>query len=232
MSKLLAPIIFVVAAAGGGGAGFFAKQMLAGGEAEVEAEGEGHGEGQGEDGAHGDDHADAGHAEDHHGDDGHGDDDHGDGHGDDHADGHGDSHGDGHGDGHDDDHGDGPKKKAYADDGHGGDELVDGVGYFKFSRQFVVPIIGEGGVGSLVILDLNLEMSREAAEAFYFREPKFRDALMQELLDLANQGRFQGRLTDRRNLDAIRVNLLAAVQDIAGDAVKEVLILDIMRQDL
>ena len=219
MAKILVPIILLVAIAGGGGAGFFAKQMLAGDDAALDGKDAAH-DGEGEHGETGDAHADKGHSENDHSEDDHSDDGKADKK---HADG-------GHGDGG---YGDEPKKKTYAsDDSHGGATLPDDIGYFKFSRQFVVPIIGEGGVGALVILDLNLEMQSEAATNFYFREPKFRDALMQELLDLANEGRFEGRLTDRRNLEVIRTDLLAAVQDVAGDAVKEVLILDIMRQDL
>ncbi|MBI1393850.1 MAG: flagellar basal body-associated protein FliL [Alphaproteobacteria bacterium] len=130
--------------------------------------------------------------------------------------------------------------KQPKDDGHGGKSdgeaasygFNNGLNYFKFSRQFVVPIIVDDGVKSLVLLDLNLEMDASAAESFYVREPKLRDALMNELLDIANQGRFNGVLTDRRNLELIRVDLLNTMHDVEGESVHDVLILDIMRQDL
>ncbi|MEM6413896.1 MAG: hypothetical protein AAF720_04495 [Pseudomonadota bacterium] len=215
MSKLLVPIIFLVAALAGGGGGYFAKQILAGKSTDEDADAKGDGE----------------HDDGEHKDDGHGEGNHS-GEKDSH-DSHGDVHDDEHADDHDDRHSE-KKKKKYAESGDKGkgDSLAEGVGYFKFSRQFVVPLIAEQGVGALVILELNLEMQSEAADSFYYREPKYRDILMQELLDLANEGRFDGRLTDRRNLDGIRADLLTAVQDIAGEAVEDVLILDIMRQKL
>ncbi len=219
MPKLIAIVLILVGAVGGGAGGYFAKQMLAGGGAE-EAEGgekDGHGKTAGD--AHKDGHSDDGHG----------------GKDAKHAEakksaGHG-SHGamDG--------KAGKPAKKAPKDDGHGGKggdsyDLNDGRNYFKFSRQFVVPIVAEEGVKSLVVIDLNLEMDSDAAERFYVREPKLRDALMIELLDIANEGRFSGVLTDRRNLELVRVDLLNAVQDVEGEVVHDVLIQDIMRQDL
>ena len=212
MPTIVVIIVFVVALLLGGGAGYFAKQMLSGGEdAAVEESEHGEDHGDGADDGHSDEHSDDGH-------DGGHDDGHDDGHGDD-------RHGD-------DGHGDKAKRGAKDDHGDGDASLDPSINFFKFSRQFVVPIINEEGVRSLVILDLNLAMEDGAVEDFYIGEPKFRDALMKELLDIANEGRFSGVLTDRRNLDLIRMDLLAAVKDIAHDRVHEVLILDIMRQDL
>lgn len=212
MPKLVALILVLVGAIGGGAGGYFAKQMVSGAEA---SEG---------------DHADG---------------DHGDDHGDDHSDDHKDDHSDDHGDDHDasgysDKKKSNKKKKASGkgkgDDASAGDDgaygFNNGLNYFKFSRQFVVPIIAEHGVRALVLLDLNLEMDADAAESFYVREPKLRDVLMIELLDIANEGRFDGVLTDRKNLDMIRIDLVNAVRDVEGDSVHDVLILDIMRQDL
>ena len=123
------------------------------------------------------------------------------------------------------------KSKSKSDD-YDDVEMDVNVNYYKFSRQFIVPVINDDGLKSVVLLDLNLEMDESAAEAFYVREPKLRDVLMEELLDLANEGRFNGRLTNRRNLQLVRMDLLNAVQDVSGGEIRDVLILDIMRQDV
>ncbi|MCI5043994.1 MAG: hypothetical protein MRY72_04795 [Aquisalinus sp.] len=122
-------------------------------------------------------------------------------------------------DGHDDDHGDKYDAKPTA-----------GNYYFDFSRQFVVPVMESGRVKSLVILDLNLEMDQSEADGMFSMEPKFRDALMRELLALSNEGYFSGQLTDPERYDDIQKALLRAARTVK-DEIISVLILDIARQE-
>lgn len=210
MPKLVALILVLLGAAGGGAGGYFAKQMLAGDDSSSEG---GHDTSAEEvDDGHGAK-KDSG----------------------DHKPAKKETASKGHGEKKS--HGEAKSDHGKSKSGHGENDTASGsfdpsINYFKFSRQFVVPVIADGGVTSLVLLDLNLEMDASAAESFYVREPKLRDALMEELLDIANDGRFGGMLTDRRNLDQIRLDLLHAAQDVEGDSVHDVLILDIMRQDM
>ncbi|MCI5047312.1 MAG: hypothetical protein MRY59_07405 [Aquisalinus sp.] len=102
--------------------------------------------------------------------------------------------------------------------------------YFDFSRQFVVPVMENGRVKSLVILDLNLEMDQSEADGMFSMEPKFRDALMRELLALSNDGYFSGQLTDPERYDDIQKALLRAARTVK-DEIISVLILDIARQE-
>ena len=218
MPKLFAIILVLLGGAAGGAGGYFAKQTLAAGAGDGDHGEETHesdGGKEGDDGHGGK--ADKGHADKGHADKGHADKGHA-------------EKGKAGGDKKAKKGGDGKSGHGKADDG-GAYGFNDGVNYFKFSRQFVIPIVEESGVRSLVLLDLNLEMDASAAESFYVREPKLRDALMEELLAIANEGRFDGVLTDRRNLELVRIDLLNAVQDVEGDSVHDVLILDIMRQD-
>ncbi len=131
------------------------------------------------------------------------------------------------------------KKKKKSDHGkpkggHGGGEASEGDGssIMKFSRQFIVPVVRSDGVGSLVALDINLELSPSATENVYLREPKLRDAILSALLKLSNEGAFNNHLLQPENMDDIRTDLYASAQSVLGDDVTGVLILNFARQDL
>ncbi|NHK26327.1 flagellar basal body-associated FliL family protein [Parvularcula flava] len=122
------------------------------------------------------------------------------------------------------------KKDAHGG-GHGEPAMTGSTAYYKFSRQFIVPVVSDSNVQSLVILDLNLEIEPNLAEDLYAMDPKLRDVIMTELIALSNEGRFDRRMTDPANYAEIRTRLLAAVQTIQQKGVRDVLILDMARQD-
>lgn len=103
--------------------------------------------------------------------------------------------------------------------------------FVKLNNQFVVPVVEEGRVTSLVILALSVEVTIGSTEAVFAKEPKLRDALLQVLFDHANAGGFKGVFTDSANLILLRKALLEAAQKTMGDLVIDVLISDIARQD-
>jgi len=103
--------------------------------------------------------------------------------------------------------------------------------YVKMNNQFVVPVVSEGRVTAMVVLSLSLEVATGSTEAVYAREPKLRDAFLQVLFDHANVGGFSGSFTDGSNLISLRTSLREAAAMIIGDAIKDVLITDIARQD-
>ena len=103
--------------------------------------------------------------------------------------------------------------------------------YVKLTNQFVIPVVEQGKVVSMVILALTLEVGAGTAEAIYAREPKLRDAFLQVLFDHANSGGFNGSFTDGANLVLLRKALLEAAQTAIGPHVSDVLISDIARQD-
>ncbi len=104
--------------------------------------------------------------------------------------------------------------------------------YMKFSRQFVVPLIENEKVVSMMIFDINLVMNSDADSDFYIHEPKARDALMSGLLSLAQQGVFSGDIGADRHVGYVKSRLLDNVQSALGRGVDEVLILDMVRQDM
>lgn len=103
--------------------------------------------------------------------------------------------------------------------------------YVKLNNQFVVPVLENGRVMSLVIMSLNLEVSPGTNEEVYAREPKLRDAFLQVMFDHANSGGFSGSFTDGSNLILLRKALLESAQSAIGPIVTDVLISDIVRQD-
>lgn len=103
--------------------------------------------------------------------------------------------------------------------------------YVKLNNQFVVPVLQDGRVASMVIMSLNLEVRPGTNEQVYAREPKLRDAFLQVMFDHANSGGFNGSFTDGSNLILLRKALLEAAQSAVGPIVTDVLISDIVRQD-
>lgn len=103
--------------------------------------------------------------------------------------------------------------------------------YVKLNNQFVVPVVEDGRVASLVILSLSLEVPTGAGEKVYTVEPKLRDTFLQVLFDHANSGGFRGIFTDGSNMIPLRRALLEAAIRTLGPDVIDVLIVDIVRQD-
>jgi len=140
-----------------------------------------------------------------------------------------DDHGDGQGEDHGEDHG---KKKK---DSHGGDDYGKSSGdaaYYKFSREFVVPIMRGGQVKSLVILHISLETDSATSEKLFSEEPKLRDNIMTTLIGLSNDGRTLERPTEVSNYETIRAMVLMNLKDAISDKIKNVLIVDVAKQDL
>ena len=103
--------------------------------------------------------------------------------------------------------------------------------FVKLANQFIVPIIENDRITSLVILSLSLEVSNGTTEKVFATEPRLRDAILQHLFDHANTGGFRGSFTDADNLVLLRRGLKEIAQRELGDIVKSVLITDIVRQD-
>jgi len=103
--------------------------------------------------------------------------------------------------------------------------------FVKLSNQFVIPVVEQGRVTSLVIISLSVEVALGATESVFSQEPKLRDAMLQIMFDHANAGGFNGVFTDGANLILLRQALTESAQKVMGDLVKDVLIADLARQD-
>jgi hypothetical protein len=111
------------------------------------------------------------------------------------------------------------------DDGHSAPEFV------KLNNQFVVPVVEGNDVAALVILSISLEVTNGSTEAVFQKEPKLRDEFLQVLFDHANAGGFRGTFTSSNNMEVLRGALLEAARKSLGSIVRDVLIIDIVRQD-
>lgn len=103
--------------------------------------------------------------------------------------------------------------------------------FVKLSNQFVVPVVEKGRVAALVILAVSLEVKTGTSATVFNLEPKLRDAFLQVLFDHANSGGFNGAFTQGANMNYLRKALLEVAQKAIPDAVLDVLISDIARQD-
>lgn len=126
-----------------------------------------------------------------------------------------------------DDHGGDKKGEKYDKAASSGDSA-----YYKFSREFVVPIMRGGQVKSLVILHISLETEPSISEQLFTEEPKLRDNIMTTLIGLSNDGRTLEELTNVNNYETIRAMVLMNLNDAISDKIKNVLIVDVAKQDL
>ena len=112
-------------------------------------------------------------------------------------------------------------------DGEGADIAI-----VNFNNQFIVPVLAEDRVRSLVVLTLALEAVAADTEVIYAREAKMRDIFLQVLFEHANLGGFSGAFTNGHNLKLLRQSLYEAARNEMGPRIRGVLITDLSRQDL
>lgn len=104
--------------------------------------------------------------------------------------------------------------------------------YLAMKNQFVVPVIEDELVKSLVVLSISLETGPDSTEHVFSKEPKLRDTFLQVLFDHAHVGGFDGAFTESGRLSILRVALLEAAQSVVGKRVSDILITDIVRQEM
>ena len=126
----------------------------------------------------------------------------------------------------------GDKKDAKKDDKYAKSGGSGSTEYYKFSREFVVPVMRNDQVKSLVILHINLEASSSTVEDLFSQEPKLRDNIMTTLIGLSNDGRTLEEPTQIDNYEMIRSMVLMNLKDSVSDGIKNVLIVDMAKQDL
>ena len=133
------------------------------------------------------------------------------------------------------------------DDGHGSCDAENAAGagrdeatepdpnkvyYVKLSKQFVVPVVKDSKVSSMVVMSLSIETTPTVGDIVFAREPKLRDALLAVMFLHANSGGFDGQFTSSEAMNDLRGSLLEAARDVIGDDVYSVLVTDILRQDV
>lgn len=125
-------------------------------------------------------------------------------------------------------------KKSKKGNGHGGhgNSGASDVIYYKFSREFVVPLMNNGRVKSLVIININLEADASISDDLFAMEPKLRDNIMATLIALSNDGVTLEEITDVNSYETIRTMILLNLEKVVSSGIRNVLILDMAKQDL
>ncbi len=118
---------------------------------------------------------------------------------------------------------------AAPEEGEPGSDISE---FVRLNNQFIVPVVSDAQVKSLVLLSLSLEVETGLRERVYEREPKLRDTLLQVMFDHANIGGFDGAFTQADTLDILRASLTDAARNVVDGEVFGVLIVDIARQDV
>ncbi|WP_158535271.1 flagellar basal body-associated FliL family protein [Hyphomonas pacifica] len=113
-----------------------------------------------------------------------------------------------------------------------GEAAAGEVTFYKFSREFVVPMIEDDRVKSLVILNLNLEIDTSISQELFSKEPVLRDNIMTTLVKLSSGGKTMDSITDVDNYETLRSMILRNLQNEIPEGIHNVLILDMARQDL
>lgn len=103
--------------------------------------------------------------------------------------------------------------------------------FIKLSNQFIVPVLDKDDISSLIVLSLSLEVDEGMSRNIIDREPKLRDAFLRVMFDHANTGGFDGNFLESTGLDVLRAALLESALKITGDVTRDVLIVDLVRQD-
>lgn len=103
-------------------------------------------------------------------------------------------------------------------------------GVFEIPNQFMVPVMVEGRIAAVFILNLALEIAEPQRDEVANSLPRLRDAMLQVMFDHANTGGFHGAFTASSTMEQLRRALLEAGQNVLGrDALFSVLITDIQR---
>lgn len=101
----------------------------------------------------------------------------------------------------------------------------------RLPNQFLVPLVSEDRVRAVIVIGLALELSAGHDLSMSLHEARLRASFLQALFDHANLGGFDGVFTSGEVLLGLRRKLRAIAREELGDAVHDVLITELMRQE-
>ncbi|MDA5557437.1 flagellar basal body-associated protein FliL [Shimia sp. MMG029] len=104
--------------------------------------------------------------------------------------------------------------------------------YVELVDQFIIPVVNDSSVTSLILITLTLEVDAGTTESVFQAEPRIRGALLQAMFDHANIGGFNGAFTNSSKLEPLRQTFVDVAQSVYGDEISDVLIVQITRQDV
>lgn len=122
----------------------------------------------------------------------------------------------------------GDAKANKGKDGYGGSSIT----YYKFTREFIIPLMNESEIESLVILNINLEVDSSASPSLFTLEPKLRDNIMTTLIELSNDGTTLDYIGNVESYETVRSMVLKNLREILGEGILNVLIVDMAKQEV
>lgn len=125
------------------------------------------------------------------------------------------------------------KNENTADDGEPPEVTDEVPRYVKIGRQTIVPVVQGGETRALMLFELAVDVTADQNDRAFEMEPRLRDAFLRELFQMSHTGAFMSTFTDDRIIEELRRNLVRAARKHLGkEAVNDVLILDVMRQEM
>jgi len=103
--------------------------------------------------------------------------------------------------------------------------------YVKLGRQIVVPVVEGGETRALMLFELALDMAPGTAGAVFTHEPRLRDAFLRDFFAMSHTGAFLTTYTDDRVIEELRAKLLDSARAHLGDDVRDILMLEVIRQE-
>lgn len=146
---------------------------------------------------------------------------------------------------------DGEAHDDYADEkgGHGGDAYAKGhdkkkytglrrslskatdSAYVAIEKKLIVPIQRPSGRKAFVVLDATLEVDPEQVQHVEQHEPKIVDAFLRVMISFAATGAFEDHAETAMSLDDLNDALYTSAEAVLGEAVRGVLIANLITQD-
>lgn len=105
--------------------------------------------------------------------------------------------------------------------------------YVALDKPFVVPVFSGDKTVAMVVVSLSVATKSDGAQVLEAIQPRLRDSFLKVMFRHANSGGFDGSFTNGQKMDDLKAALLSSAQEVMGkEAVSEVLITEIARQDV
>lgn len=104
--------------------------------------------------------------------------------------------------------------------------------YVSIGTQTIIPVVDGDKTRALMLFELAVDVDPSAHGQAVMAEPRLRDAFLRALLKMSSTGAFDETYTADWVIDELRRNLDIEARRFLGDGLREVLVLDVIRQEL
>ena len=104
--------------------------------------------------------------------------------------------------------------------------------YVSVGEQTIVPVVDGERTRALMLFELAVDVDPSGHEQAILIEPRLRDAFLRVLLKMSSTGAFTETYTEDWVIDEVRRALGQEARRFLGDALRDVLVLDVIRQEL